>query len=347
MRKLIALAAAALLATSCGGPLEPPAASVRGREITMARIRAELEEFTSTPAYRQQAEQGDPASIKRGYEQVTLARLVRRAVLEPEAAELGIEITGADIDARIEDFRADRDLTNDAAFEEFLKEQGVTPEQLRDLAYDALLNERLRAAITGDLAPTEAEVRAEYERRAAEGEYFEERVSHILVDTRRLAERLERELRSLPAPELPGRFAELARRFSKDGGSARKGGDLGYSSGGGLYVEEFQSAIDDLDVGELSAPVRTAAGWHVILVTDRRDEPFEQVRTSLFNQLRNQMQEEAWQDWLVQAYEEADVRVNPRFGRLDARTFAIVDVADAPGAAEPSPAAPAPGGAGG
>lgn len=342
MRKTLALATAVLLAASCGGPLEAPAAVVRGREISMARIRAELREFTSTPAYRQQAEQGDPASIRRGYEQVTLARLIRRAVLEPEAQELGIDITEADVEQRIEDFRADRGLDNDAAFEEFLKEQGVTPAQLRDLAYDAVLNERLRAAVVGELAPTDAEVRAEYERRAAQGEYFEERVSHILVDTRRLAQRLERELRAVPAGQLRGRFAELARRFSKDEGSARKGGDLGYSSGGGLYVEEFQSAVDGLEVGELSQPVKTEAGWHVILVTDRRDEPFEEVRTSLFNQMRNQMQEEAWQKWLARAYEEAEVHVNPRFGRLDARTFAIVDAAGAPGGAEPSPAAPPP-----
>ena len=168
MTRIAALLFVALAAAACGGPLEPAAATVYGRDITMARIRAELEKFTSTPAYRQQAEQGDPQSIERGFEQVTLARLIRRAVLEPKAQELGIEITDDDVTARIDDFRAQRDLTNDAAFEEFLKEQGINPEQLRELAYDALLR-RFRSdddPRAASITPEDFELRPERLERA-------------------------------------------------------------------------------------------------------------------------------------------------------------------------------------
>ena len=133
-------------------------------------------------------------------------------------------------------------------------------------------------------------------------------------------------------------FAQLARRFSEDQGSARRGGDLGYA-GAGAFAEAFEEAMDGLQEGEISEPVRTQFGIHLIRVIDRRKTPFEEASVEIVDQLRLQEQDEAWNAYIRGAYRDADIRVNPRYGRLDIEQQAVVDAeaGDIPGTVEPRP----------
>ena len=73
---------------------------------------------------------------------------------------------------------------------------------------------------------------------------------------------------------LKGRdFATLVRKFSDDPGSAPTGGELGWVAWG-QFVPAFEAAVAQLKPGELSEPVRTAFGYHVIQLIDRNDEQF-------------------------------------------------------------------------
>jgi parvulin-like peptidyl-prolyl isomerase len=130
----------------------------------------------------------------------------------------------------------------------------------------------------------------------------------------------------------------LARDFSTDDATAKRGGDLGYSRPGD-FVAEFSSEVDRLEVGEFSQPVKTEFGWHVIYVTDRRIQAFEDVSEDIEQEIGAEAEEEAWSRWLVKAYREADVRVNPRYGELDLETGQVTDATaeDIPGAEEPRP----------
>lgn len=69
-------------------------------------------------------------------------------------------------------------------------------------------------------------------------------------------------------------FAKLAREYSDDKGSAGQGGDLGYTDGS-VFPKSFEQALAGLKVGEVSQPVKTDAGWHLIKLTDQRKEPVE------------------------------------------------------------------------
>lgn len=92
--------------------------------------------------------------------------------------------------------------------------------------------------------------------------FFEVRASHLLVDSQAQAEECRKEI-------LEGKsFSEVAKRVSKCP-SGSQGGDLGYFTRGRM-VPQFDTAAFSLPVGELSEPVQTQFGWHILTVTDRR-----------------------------------------------------------------------------
>lgn len=137
------------------------------------------------------------------------------------------------------------------------------------------------------------------------------RARHILIKTsevvtdadarRRLADLRERVVQG------GANFGELARMHSADL-SASKGGDLGWIYPGDT-VPEFEQGMDALKPGEVSQPIQSPFGWHLILVEDRRvqDVSDERKRAAARNALRERKSDEAYQDWLRQLRDRAYV----------------------------------------
>ena len=105
------------------------------------------------------------------------------------------------------------------------------------------------------------------------------------------------------------KFAELSRLHSQDG-SAAKGGDLGWLYPGDT-VPEFERAMNELRPGEVSAPVKTPFGYHLIEVLDRRVQEVssDRLRNAARQALRERKLDEAYQDWLRQARDRAYVEL--------------------------------------
>ena len=105
------------------------------------------------------------------------------------------------------------------------------------------------------------------------------------------------------------KFAELARLFSQDG-AATKGGNLGWIYPGDT-VPDFERAMDKLKPGEVSEPVRSPFGYHLIEVLERRvqDVSAERKRAAARQILRERKMDEAYQDWLRQARDRAYVEM--------------------------------------
>lgn len=103
-------------------------------------------------------------------------------------------------------------------------------------------------------------------------------------------------------------FAELASEFSEDPGSKIKGGDLGWSSPG-EFTPAFQRVADNLEIGQVSEPFKTAFGWHILEVLERRQH--DQGKTNKENQARNAIQkrkiDEELRLWLRRIRDEAYV----------------------------------------
>jgi peptidyl-prolyl cis-trans isomerase SurA len=143
------------------------------------------------------------------------------------------------------------------------------------------------------------------------------RARHILVRVNELtseAEAKSKVERLKDRLDTGAKFADLAKLNSEDA-SAAKGGDLGWLSPGDT-VPEFEEAMAKLAVNQVSAPVRTSFGWHLIEVLERRkqDVTVDRARSEAQTAIRQRKSDEAFQDWVRQVRDKAFVEI-----RLDER----------------------------
>lgn len=126
------------------------------------------------------------------------------------------------------------------------------------LAKQEIIERFLKTAVTDSM------VDAEYDKMAKEMKGQQEvKASHILVDSEEKASEVKKKLSK------GAKFADVAKEFSKDEGTKASGGALGYFTKGQL-VPEFEQKAFSMKVGEISDPVKTQFGWHVIKVEDKR-----------------------------------------------------------------------------
>jgi peptidyl-prolyl cis-trans isomerase SurA len=139
------------------------------------------------------------------------------------------------------------------------------------------------------------------------------RARHILVrvDGQTSEEAALRRIQDLRRRiEMGGDFAQLARDFSQDPGSAARGGELDWAYPGDL-VPEFERAMNALAPGQLSDPVRTVFGVHLIQLMERKREPLteQRLRTVARMVLRDQKLEQAVADWAREVRANAYVEI--------------------------------------
>ncbi len=137
---------------------------------------------------------------------------------------------------------------------------------------------------------------------------------HILIKTNELTSESDARNRLLQLKERIDngvKFDELARLHSDDA-SAAKGGDLGWINPGDT-VPDFEKAMDALKPGEVSAPIQSPFGWHLIQVLERRNQDVTQERQKLLARqaIRERKSEEAFQDWVRQIRDSAYVELRP------------------------------------
>lgn len=139
------------------------------------------------------------------------------------------------------------------------------------------------------------------------------KVRHILIKTNELVDDAEASKRAWTLKERITNgddFATLARANSDDKGSAIKGGSLDWVESGAL-VKPFEEAMNKLKVGEISDPIQTQFGWHIIQVLDRenRDNSAEFRKNQVRDAIRKRKIEEETELWMRKLRDEAFVEI--------------------------------------
>jgi peptidyl-prolyl cis-trans isomerase C len=154
-----------------------------------------------------------------------------------------------------------------------------------ELARQAILIRALFADYQKNNPVTDADIKAEYDKFAATNGGKEYRASHILVEKEDDAKKLIADIKK------GGKFADIAKKNSKDPGSGANGGDLDWANAGS-YVKEFSDAMTKLDKGKMTdAPVKSQFGYHIIRLDDVRQAqlpPMDQVKPQITQQLVQQ-----------------------------------------------------------
>lgn len=154
-----------------------------------------------------------------------------------------------------------------------------------ELARQAIMIRELFSDYQKKNPVTDSDIKAEYEKFAAANGGKEYRASHILVESEDLAKKLTADIKK------GGKFADIAKKNSKDPGSGANGGDLDWANASS-YVAEFSQALVKLEKGKITdAPVKTQFGYHIIRLDDTRQAqlpPVDQVKPQIAQQLGQQ-----------------------------------------------------------
>jgi len=207
---------------------------------------------------------------------------------------------------------------DDAQVKEFYEANAAalqTPEQAK-IEYLILTPE----ALTAQTEVTPDEVKGQYERSVARYTKPEERdASHILIAVKPDASASDKAAAKAKADDLlakakagPAKFADLAKQFSQDPGSAQQGGELGSFARGNM-VKPFDDAVFAMNVGDIVGPIETDFGYHVIklnAVSPAKVRPFDEVKAEIATDLQRQKAQQKFATAADQfqnlVYEQAD-----------------------------------------
>jgi parvulin-like peptidyl-prolyl isomerase len=300
MKRLVLFASLALVAAGCGGS---NTASLGSDDVAIAGSQAiTKEQFQALMGRARKSYDATkrpfPKPGTTEYEQLksqAIAFLLQRAEFAQEAEDRGIEITDKQIDDRIEKLKKQFYGGSDERYAKTLKRAGLTEEQGRLEVRAQLINEALFKKVTEDVKVSKEDIRSYYETHKTQYQQPESReVRHILVQKKALADQLYAQLKN------GANFATLAKKYSKDPGSASNGGKLTVSKG--QTVAEFDKTAFDLKKGDLSKPIKTQYGYHIIQalsgIKPAQKTPLSKVEKSIKDQLQNQEKNDAMTKWV-------------------------------------------------
>ncbi len=308
-RRIILLCAlVSLVLAGCGGGSDDvpsdAVAVVDGQEIAKTEYESLITQARTS--YKNQKREFPKAGSQefQTLKNQAVQFLVQREQFEQEAQALDVEITDKQVDARLAQIQKQYFGGDKKKYEKQLKDQGLTEEQVRRDIRAQIVSEKIFEEVTRDAKVTDKEAEAYYAKNKAQYSQPESReVRHILVKTKAKADAIHAQLVA------GGNFAALAKANSEDTGSKENGGKLTISKG--QTVAPFDKKAFELKVNELSAPVKTEFGYHVIqalgTVKPAKVTPLKDVKDSIRQQLLQTKKNEAmtaWVDGLKKDYED-------------------------------------------
>lgn len=301
-----------------------PIAKVNGEEVTAQTFNDEARRFGKMARYL------DEARIER-YRERIVTQLVRDVLTDQAIRKAKIAVPKDEVEKRFNayienNFHAEEDVRD------YYRRSGMTEERIKSdlrksIGLELLLEKKYATTVS------DAEVRKYYDDNQRRFEAPEEvRASHILLRlerdaTEEVVKERKKEARQIlrDARKDGADFAALAKEHS-EGPTAKKGGDLGWFSRKQM-VPEFSNAAFKLEAGQVSEPVRSSHGLHIIKVFEKKPErirPFEEVR----DEIRLTLERAKKRDATIKMM--ADLREKAEIERIDANIVANPDFVSTP-----------------
>jgi foldase protein PrsA len=250
--------------------------------------------------------------------------LVQQEELSQEAKKLGVSVTNADVAKQVAQIQKTYYKNSKAKFLAALKKDDISLVQLEQYNLRPnLLSSKLQAKVTSNVQVSDAAAQKYYnDNKTSFATPKTREVRHILVNNKTLAEKIEKELKNGAS------FASLAKRYSKDTGSAAQGGKLCVAHGGTSgactqTVAPFDKAAFGLKTNEISL-VHSVYGWHVIQpigsVKPAHTQTFPEVESQIKANLESQQKQTAWTAWLAKMASDFKNKVSYQTGYTPAAT---------------------------
>lgn len=249
---------------------------------------------------------GEKILARVGDRQVTLSEFEQRwergLQKEFSSKKQELEIRRKTLDLLIDD-----KLMIIGAYEQKLNESPEVKKQLEEGKPRILLRVLYEKEIRDKVKVSNADVKRHYDKLE-----FEVRARHILVETEEEAKKIKEEL------DKGADFVQLAKEKSIDPSTKDKGGDLGFFKWGKM-VGPFQEVAFKLKPGEISQPVKSRFGWHIIKVEEKREakrEPFDKMKPQIESQLKGSREKERVEGYIDQLKKRANLNFAPRALKL-------------------------------
>jgi len=321
----VPLALVAVLAAGCGGgggSSAVPAdsiAKVNGTDITKTTFNALL---TVAFARYQSQGQAPPKVGTPAYSQLrdqAVSFLVQEEELTQEGNKLGVAVSQKDIDARLALIRKTYYHNSEKQLEAALTKDHINLAELEQYNLrPTLLSEKLEAKVTKNIKVSSAAALKYYNQNKTSFTTPKTReVRHILVSSKGLAQTIYTKLKNGAS------FATLAKKYSKDTGSAQQGGKLCVAHGGSSgacqqTVPPFDEAAFSLKTGQTSQPVHSVYGWHIIqalgAVKPAHTQTFKEVESQIQSNLAQQQKQVSWSAYLAKLHKDFTGKVSFQAG---------------------------------
>jgi parvulin-like peptidyl-prolyl isomerase len=320
---LLLLALAATLVAACGSSdsskTVPPGAVALVGDKSIEK--ADLDRLLAQTKTNYEAQKQDfPEVGTPQYETLKstlLKGLVQQAQWEQAGAAMGVRISEKELDTRLDALKQQYFKGDEDKFKAELDKEGLTVEQVREQLRARLLSDKIYSAVIKKVKVTDAEIKAYYDNHKAQyAQPASREVRHILVKKRALADELYAKLRN------GADFAKLARKYTQDESSKASGGL--YTAYKGKSVAPFDKFVFAAKKGDLSKPIKTEFGWHVIEVLSEvkppAPQPLAEAKDTISSTLLQQQQNQALKAWVKDAQSKYEITYAPGYAPASTST---------------------------
>lgn len=227
--------------------------------------------------------------------------LVDEEILVQKARELNLVPEQAELDKQVKEIK-DKEIEQfggEEGFKTALAEAKLTEEDYKEFNERRIMTQLVMDDMTKDVAVSEEEVKKYYDENF--NEFTGAEISHILVTDEAKSKEIKEKLNN------GGDFEALAKEFSTDG-SKEQGGALGFTMYNTL-VPEFVKGLNSIKEGEVSEPVKSQFGYHIIKYTGKKVTSFDESKEGIKSTIESKQKAKIYDETLAQWNKDLNVKI--------------------------------------